>query len=83
MIYFIERETDMPFDESFAVCRIDDKTYDLIKRPKDVGLERISDHIIDDGQLGMIFEKTNPREQKKIEAFIENRWGPMAELLLG
>lgn len=83
MIYFIERETEIPFDNSISECQIGKKVYDVVVAPKNSGLDIISDHIVNDGQLGMIFAKTNPREQKKIEAFIEEKYGPMSELLLG
>lgn len=84
MIYFIERITpELPFDNAIADCRIGKKLYDVVVAPKNSGLDCISEHIVDDGQLGMVFEKTNPREQKKIETFIDERWGPMSELLLG
>ncbi len=83
MIYLIERETEIPFDNCIADVHINNKHYDVVVAPKNSGLDSISEHIIDDGQLGMIFVKTNPREQKKVEAFIEEKWGPMSELLLG
>lgn len=84
MIYFIERTTlELPFDNSISECQIGTKIYDLVVADKNQGLDRISDHIINDNQLGMVFEKTNPREQKIIEQFIEEKYGPMSELLLG
>jgi hypothetical protein len=83
MIYFIERYTDLPFDGTIAECQLKDKLYDVLVQPKNSGLDSISDYIIDDNQLGMVFVKSNPREQKLIEQFVEERWGPMQELLLG
>lgn len=83
MIYFIERHDSLPFDDSITECRIGKKVYDLVVHNKDLSLERIADHVIDDSQLGMVFLKTNPREQKRIEEFIEFKYGPMQELLLG
>lgn len=84
MIYFIERNIqDLPFDNSITECQIGKKVYDLVVANRNVGLDRISDHIVSDDQLGMVFEKTNPREQKQIEEFIEEKYGPMADLLLG
>ncbi|MCD6436264.1 MAG: hypothetical protein J7L15_07735 [Clostridiales bacterium] len=84
MIYFIERITpELPFDNSIAECQVGEKTYDVVVAPKDTGLNSISDHIVDDNQLGMTFFKTDPREQKIISEFIEERWGSMSELLLG
>ncbi len=83
MIYFIERETSIPFDGSITECKVNGKTYDILKQNKNTGLDSISEHIIDDSKLGMIFSKTNPRETKQIEKFVEEKWGPMQELLLG
>ncbi len=83
MIYLIERMGEVPFDGSITDCRVGKKIYDLVVSKKDTSLERISEHIIDDLQLGMIFLKTNPREQKQIREFIEFKYGPMQELLLG
>ncbi len=84
MIYFIERTiSEIPFDNSITECQIGQKLYDVVVAPKNTGLDSISDHIVDDGQLGMTFTKTDPRERKLIERFIDDRWGPMSELLLG
>jgi len=83
MIYFIERETELPFDGSLTECQIGKKIYDVLVQPKNTGLDSISDFIIDDNQLGMVFIKSNPREEKLVEQFVEERWGPMQELLLG
>ncbi len=81
MIYFIKRETDLPFDNSIAECQIGSTVYDIIVQPKNSGLDSISDHIVND--TFMTFEKTNPREQSIIKEYIENKWGKMNELLLG
>ena len=83
MLYFIERHNDIPFDNSIDSCVINEKIYDIIQSNKDYSLERISNHVINDNELGLVFEKTDPREQKSIEIFIEKQYGPMQELLLG
>jgi len=82
MIYFIER-TQGPLTESIADCHINGKIYDIVVSPRDTSLEGISEHVVADDHLGMVFEKTDPREQAQIKEFIESRWGPMNELLLG
>ena len=84
MIYFIKRETsEVPFDGSISECQINKKVYDIVVSPSNIALERISDHVINDEQQNYIFEKTNPREEKLIREFIEERYGPMSEILLG
>lgn len=84
MIYLIERiNENLPFDGSTSECQVGTKIYDVVPSPKNTALEMISDHVIDDNQLGMVFTKTNPRETKLVENFVEERFGPMSELLFG
>jgi hypothetical protein len=61
MIYFIARETDMMFEGADDTAAIDGVLYDIVRAPKDVGLDRISDHVVDDHTW--TFQKTDPRAE--------------------
>jgi len=83
MIYFIERETDMPFDNAINECILGKKIYDIVISNKNTGLDRISDHIVDNQSDKFIIIKTNPRDQSLVEKYIIDNFGPISELLLG
>ncbi len=81
MLYFIERETQEPFEGSIRECQINTKVYDIVPQGRNVGLDRISDHVIND--TSWTFEKTDPREQQIIREFVEENFNKMNDLLLG
>ncbi len=81
-LYFIERfNEESQFEGSVGICEIDGKIYDIVNQQSGIGLLSISDHIFD--MDSKVLEKTNPREEAKIKAFIESKYGPVNELLLG
>ncbi len=84
MIYAIERwseQGEMAFDNAFSNIAIQGKIYDLVKAPKDSGLERISEFILDDNN---VFIKSNPRTLTEASQGFESATGiKPQELLLG
>jgi len=81
MYYIIEREFDIPFDQSINAVVIRNITYDIVKSNKSTGLESISDFIIDDNN---VLIKSKPGLERIIreetEATLELE---INELLLG
>jgi len=62
-LYFIERilNSDIPFDNSLGSLNINGKIYDIVHAGRNIGLDRISDMIINlDNHC---FEKVNPGKE--------------------
>lgn len=81
MLYFIEREFDIPFDKSFRTVTINNKIYDLIISNTALGLDSISEYIFDIDKCLLI--KTNPRESNDIKKELKKLNYVVKELLLG
>ena len=83
MYYCIKREiiNDIPFDQTWMSFRIKGDVYDIVKAPKDTGLDKISDFIVDENLVAV---KTDPRLDKIFkEEFQKTTDLTLNELLLG
>ncbi|MCD6435922.1 MAG: hypothetical protein J7L15_05990 [Clostridiales bacterium] len=80
MYYIIKRETSIPFDTSHVQIVLGDFIYDVVKGPKNTGLDSISDFIVD----GDVLVKSDPRLEKQMKPKIESALDiKLQELLLG
>lgn len=81
MYYIIERETDLPFDQSIGEIEIQKRIFDVVKGQKNTGLVSISTFIVDDNK---ILIKSDPRIEAEFKQKFENLTKiKLQELLLG
>jgi hypothetical protein len=60
-LYVIKREFDIPFDRSLGIVVIDSTVYDIVHGNRNIGLDRISDMVVDlDSRC---FEKVYPGKE--------------------
>ena len=68
MIYVIKRDLEMPFDGAFSSVVVNSEVYDVVKSPKNSGLELIAEVVVD----GEVIIKSNPRTQSLFETALES-----------
>lgn len=83
MYYCIKRETDisdMPFDNSYIAINIGKLVFDIVKGPKNTGLESISTFIIDNNVIIKSDQRIETEFKNKFERATNIK---LQEILLG